>query len=442
MISKLKNLFNKYRMEVNNAGWLLIEKVFNLLTGFIFFLMLARYLGPVLLGQYSIILSLLFLLTPISNLGLNGIVTKEFLNSKQDQQTIFGTTIGIRFVGSVIAALIALAIVYTGWLSITPEPILVVSVLALANISRSLGVIELFYKSQSNNKPIVIVRMLVLSLSTSIKIFGFYLNWSLEHFLLFVGIEWILTHVGYYFLLGFTHKPLLDWNFSITYGKTLLRRSLWLVLSGLASYVYLKTDILMIGYLVGNEQAGYYSAATRLSEIWYFIPMIVTTVFYPKLQRLGQSNSVEYKRLLAGILKLLLTISFLIASLTTLFSDYIITFFYGDNYNAASSLLCIQAWILNFVFIRAVYSSWLLVEAHYKYSLFSHLSGAVVNVALNLLLIPIYGGEGAAAATLAAFITSSVLVVFAFQKTRSFSILTGQVVMQLLMLPIKNMKPK
>ncbi|MFT5453261.1 MAG: O-antigen/teichoic acid export membrane protein, partial [Enterobacterales bacterium] len=50
MISKLKNLFNKYRMEVNNAGWLLIEKVFNLLTGFIFFLMLARYLGPVLLG--------------------------------------------------------------------------------------------------------------------------------------------------------------------------------------------------------------------------------------------------------------------------------------------------------------------------------------------------------------------------------------------------------
>jgi len=440
MINKLTNSFQKYRIEVKNSGWLLIEKIFNLLISFIFFLFLARYLGPELLGQYSIILSLFFLLTPIANLGLNGITTKEFLDGKEDKQTIFGTTIGIRFIGSVVAALIALAVVYAGWFNLSPNPVLVVTLLALANIIRSLGVIDLFYKSQSENKPTVIVRMFVLALSTSIKLLGIYLNWPLKYFLLFIGLEWILTHLGYYLLLGFNRKSLLCWHFSVKYGKTLLGRSLWLVLSGLASYIYLKTDILMIGYFIGNEQAGYYSAATRLSEMWYFLPIMVTAVFYPKLQYLRQSNHVEYKRLLAQILKFLLIISFLVASLTTLFSNFIITLFYGNNYNVASSLICIQVWVLNFIFIRGVYSSWLLLEAQYKYSFFSHIIGAAVNISLNLLLIPIYGSEGAAVATLSAYMASSVLVVFAFKKTRSFAILTGQVVMQLLMLPIKTMK--
>ncbi|KXJ61152.1 MAG: hypothetical protein AXW14_10065 [Alteromonas sp. Nap_26] len=408
------------KSEKQNLIWLLIEKVFNLFLNFAFFLILARYLGPSDLGQFSVIVSLFFLLIPISSLGLTGIATKEFLVKGEDEQTVFGTVTGIRLVGSILAGLIAVASVLAGVFNISSEQYSVVVMLAFANLSRSLGVIELYYKANAINHYAVIVRLVVLLFSSAVKFLGIYLEWSLSTFLLFVGAEWIAIHLGYYLTLLYKKTEIARWKFSFKYSKQLIRRSLWLVFSGLASYVYLKTDILMIAYLIDEKEVGLYAAATRMSEIWYFVPALIMTVFFPKLQSLKHDSHTEYTQLLSKVLQCHLILAFVIATITTGLSQWLIALLYGVSYSNSSSVIAIQIWALIFVFIRGVYSSWLILESHYKYSLVSHLAGAVTNISLNLFLIPQFGGKGAAIATLIAYFVTSILVVYAFSKTREF----------------------
>jgi O-antigen/teichoic acid export membrane protein len=76
--------------------------------------------------------------------------------------------------------------------------------------------------------------------------------------------------------------------------------------------------------------------------------------------------------------------------------------------------------------MRAVLSRWLLVEDLVRFSLVTHAAGAVLNVALNLVLIPRYGGLGAAAATVASYATASWGALFFATRTRPIGIMMAK----------------
>ena len=60
----------------------------------------------------------------------------------------------------------------------------------------------------------------------------------------------------------------------------------------------------------------------------------------------------------------------------------------------------IQIWSVIFVFLGVASSKWFIAEGLQKYSFYRTLAGAVLNVILNFILIPLYGIYGAAIATL------------------------------------------
>jgi PST family polysaccharide transporter len=80
---------------------------------------------------------------------------------------------------------------------------------------------------------------------------------------------------------------------------------------------------------------------------------------------------------------------------------------YGKSYLAAGSILAIHIWASVFVFIGVGQGPWNITEGLIKLSLQRTLAGAIMNIALNIILIPRYGGIGAAIATVVSYATSA-----------------------------------
>ncbi len=91
---------------------------------------------------------------------------------------------------------------------------------------------------------------------------------------------------------------------------------------------------------------------------------------------------------------------------------------FGAEYAAAAPVLALHIWAGVFIFMRALLSRWLVAEDLLRFSLVTHLAGAVINVVGNLILIPRHGPLGAAIATVVSYAVASWLALFASAATR------------------------
>ena len=82
------------------------------------------------------------------------------------------------------------------------------------------------------------------------------------------------------------------------------------------------------------------------------------------------------------------------------------------------AILVIHTWASVFIFMRAALSRWILIENALYFSLLTQGLGALSNVILNYFLIPVYGGQGAAWATLVSYAIASFFAVFLYPRTR------------------------
>jgi len=105
----------------------------------------------------------------------------------------------------------------------------------------------------------------------------------------------------------------------------------------------------------------------------------------------------------------------------TMIGPLFIRFFYSPEFWEAGSILIIHIWASVFIFMRSVLSKWLIITANIKFSMHTHIIGALVNVALNFVVIPKYGIMGAAISTLISYAFSSFFVLLFYRKLRPFA---------------------
>jgi O-antigen/teichoic acid export membrane protein len=156
----------------------------------------------------------------------------------------------------------------------------------------------------------------------------------------------------------------------------------------------------MLGNMVGDSEVGVFSAAVRLSEAWYFIPLIITNSLLPSIIAAKDSDPSVYLKKVQKSFDIMALLGVMTAIVISAFAYYIIEIVFGGEYRRAAPILTIHTWTSVFVFIGFASGNWFIVENLQKLVFYRTLSGAVINVALNYVIIPLYGGIGAAVATL------------------------------------------
>ena len=182
-----------------------------------------------------------------------------------------------------------------------------------------------------------------------------------------------------------------------------------LILSSMAISIYMRIDIVMLKLMQSDTAAGVYSAATRVSEVWYFIPLAIVSSVSPAIIR-SRENPALYNARMQKLFSAMVILSVAIGSGIALASPWIVRRLYSSAYEGAAPVLAVHIWASVFVFLGVLAQGpWNVSENLLKLSLVRTTAGAVSNVALNVFLVPRYSAMGAAIATVVSYAVSGVI---------------------------------
>jgi O-antigen/teichoic acid export membrane protein len=405
---------------VENTGWLFLEKALKLVLGFFIGVLMARYLGPDQYGVIRYAISLFSLLGLLSQLGLSGLIVRDIVKSPQERYQILGTAFFLKLAGSVLACAAILVIANAGK-SGDPVERAVILIVGAGLIFRPLETINYWYESQIQAKYIVIRDTIAFIASYVFKLILILLKAPLIYFAYVTLLEFFLSAVFILIVYSKKEGSILRWRVRLERAKALISQSWLLLLSGILAQVYLKIDQVMLRLIVGTGEVGIYSVAVTISETWYFVPTAVVASVFPKLVKQRKTDTEGYARNLQRIFDVLFLLALSLAVPISFFSDTIIRHLYGAAYKEAGGILTIHIWAGIFIFMRQLFSHWLIAEGLLSYSFVSNLLGALSNIAINMLLIKPMGGTGAAIATLISYTLASYFALFFTKKTRGIA---------------------
>jgi PST family polysaccharide transporter len=406
MLSKLKiPSLSKFRSRsglraiIANTGWLFADRVLRMGASLVVGVWVARYLGVQQYGLFNYALAFVSLFSPIFTLGLDDVVIRHIIRQSSNREEILGTTFWLKLLGGTASVLLAVSTMFFLGEHETLK-ISLVAILGMAGIFRATDTIDLWFQSQVQSKYSVIARNIAFLLNTAIKIGLILTKAPLLAFAWVTLAEFAMSAIGLVIVYQVKGYSLWLWRWSLSAAKTLLKESLPLIFSGLAIMIFMRIDQVMLGQMIGNREVGIYSAAVRISEIWYFIPGAIVSSVAPSIYAAKEKSESLYYQRIGQLLSLMTCISLGIALPMTFLSEKIIMVMFGSGYAAAGPILSVHIWTSLFVFMGLATSPWFIAEGLNHVSLGKTLFGAILNIILNLFLIPKYGGLGAASATI------------------------------------------
>jgi len=400
-----------------NAGWLIGERILSGLLAITVTAAVARHLGPAGFGVLSFALSLVLLFGTFWTLGLSGLAIRELVREPDRESELLGTILGLRLLGGIVAVAAALGL--TVVLDTDAQTRLAVGILIVGVLTLyAFDGIDFWLQAQVRSRNAVIARSAALVIASAVNIGLIVVGAPLVLFVVAAALEYALAGVGLvlvYIRLG--GRPG-TWRFSTGLTRRLLGASWPLILSGLANAINLRVDQLMLGTMVGPEAVGIYAAAARLSEVWYFVPVAIAASVFPAMVRAHAGDRVAFQGWMGRLYDLMVALALPIAIVVSVLSVQLIFLLYGNGYAASAPILAIHVWAGPFVFLGAALSRWLIAEDRLRFSLVRHGAGALVNVGLNLVLIPPLGGVGAAISTLVSYAVASLGACFLYPPLR------------------------
>jgi PST family polysaccharide transporter len=208
------------------------------------------------------------------------------------------------------------------------------------------------------------------------------------------------------------------WTFDPATARSLLRHAWPLAVINLSALFYSRIDVVMLSALRGEAEAGIYSAAIRLTELGYILPMILVTSLFPTLARLHLADPAAFRARLQQLCTLVTWLGVALAAGLSFGAPLLVRLTYGATFAPAAGVLAISAWAVVFASQGAARGQWLLLENLQRFGLWYVLIGVATNVTLNLVLIPRFGAAGAASASVVTqFVVALVAPAF-FAPTR------------------------
>lgn len=394
-----------FRRYFVNTSWLFIDKIVVMAIAFLVGLYVARYFGPKDFGIFNFARSIAMFFTVFTSLGLESILTRNLVNTQHQEEQLLGTAFFMRFFAALLSSL-GILLCWL-WFPSTNVYMPLIFIFVASSFFQAVTVIRQFYESRVQSKFVAYISVGQTLLIALVKIILVYINASLVWFAVAISFESVLMAMGLIFVYQKKEKCFQKWRFNKQLGLLLLKDSWPLILSSFLIFIYMKTDQIMIMYLLDEVAVGHYAAASKLTEIWYFLGMILCRSLFPAIINAKKNNEKQYRLRVQRLLDLMMILATLVALPVSFFSREIVFYLYGEAFLPASEVVQIHVWSLVFVFLGMAGSRWLLAENLQKVTLVRTVIGAIVNVALNFLLIPLWGIYGAAIATLIAQLISS-----------------------------------
>ena len=361
---------------------------------------LARYLLPTEFGKYNFVFAYLAFFMLLPDLGLQSILVREISRDLSKASKFIGNASIIRLILSAIA--IVLSIVTITFMSYPEDTTTYVYIAAFTLLFQSFS--NLYSSLFRANLRMVydVSAKLVFRILSACLIF--WVIFSHGTLALIMAIMVFSEGIGMLISYIFSRK-FVKLRFEIDFGlwKYLIKESLPLTLSVAVWTIYHQIDMVMLSPMMGDEAVGIYSAAHKLFEPFSLIPMAIMVSLFPILSESFKKSGDKLLKSYRLSIKYLLIIALPVAIGVILLADKIILLIFGVSFTNSASVLRILITSIVFSFMSIVLLELLISIDKQKLHTLSAAMGAIVNVILNFMLIPILSYNGAAIATLATY---------------------------------------
>jgi PST family polysaccharide transporter len=418
MLEKLSaRLTPNVRKVISNALWLFTEKIWQLGLGLLVGIWVARYLGPAQFGALNYAIAIGWIAAPIAKLGLDNLVIRDLAKDPGAKEETLGSAFAMKLISSSITfILVTIAALITNRQD--PTIVSLVIILGLAPILQSAEVIDFWFQSQTQAKFSVWARNAAYIFMNVVRVTLVMIKAPVVAFAIAMTIEFGLASLGFVFLYQRQGNLLKMWKINKGRMLELIKQSWPLILAGIVISIYMRIDQIMLKEMIGEASVGVYSAAVKISELWYFVPAAIINSVFPTIVRAKESGLETYYNRIQKVFDLIILVAYAVAIPVTFLADWIVSLLYGQRYLGAGDILNLHIWGGVFVCLGLARENWLVNEGLMKFSAITTSIGAVINVFLNWMLIPYSGGAGAAFATVIAQMFSAYLVGGIYPPTR------------------------
>lgn len=398
-----------------NAVWIIGGKIAQSVLALIINMLTARYLGPSKFGLITYASSLVAFVLPIMQLGFSNVLVQEIVNKPERKGKVLGTAIFLSLLSSICCIIGVTSFAF----AVNPdetETIVVCLLYSFILIFQAIDHIEFWYQAKLLSKYSSIISLISYVAVSAYKVFLLVTAKSVYWFALSNALDYAFISIGGVILYRKLGGQRL--SFSISIGKQMFSKSKHYILSSMMVTIFAQTDKIMIKMMMNESATGYYGAAVACAGMTSFVFAAIIDSFRPSVfegQKVGE-GVFSYR--LTMLYSIIIYLSLAQSVVMSVMSKLIIFILYGEAYYPAVDALRIVVWYTTFSYMGSVRNIWILTNEKQKYLWQINLFGAVANVILNYILIPLIGINGAAVASLLTQFFTNVIVGYIIKPIR------------------------
>lgn len=425
---------------IENAAWIIGARIVQSILALLVTMISARYFGPSGYGLINYAASIVAFFVPIMQLGLNSTLVQEIISDPNKEAETLGTALVMNVVSS-IACIVGIgafcAVVNRG----EPQTIWVCVLYSMVLFFRAIEVIQYWFQAKLMSKYTSIVTLAVYIIIAVYRIVLLVMGGSIYGFAISQAIDVAL--IAFALLVLYRKKTNQRLTFSLECGKRMFAKSKYYIIPNLMITIFSQTDRFMLKQMINDEAVGFYSAAASCASLTSFVFVAIIDSMRPYvLEGKKQSMDLFHERM-KSLYAVVIILALSQSAFMTIFAEIVVFILYGNGYAPAVVALKIVVWYSTFSYLGAVRGVWVLAEDKQKYLWIINLAGASANVILNAALIPIWGVNGAAVASLVTQMFTNVIMGWILKPIRpSNRLMIQSLSLKFISSQLKSLKPR
>ena len=398
-----------------NSFWLGSGEFIGKASMFLVTVIVVRYLGPKDYGQLNLANSLTATMGILVNFGISTIVTRDLSGNLKAASGYLSNVLTMKLILGVIYLFVLLSVSGLYGDGVWTVVLLLYGTFFL--LQDLTGLLSAFFVAEERMEKIFLLDIVhnagaILAVIVVIQ-FGLGIRELIAGYVLAGAVGTMMAY-----LICVKGKVRLSPKFETGFFKNILKQSLPLFGSIALGSIYLNADTLMIGKFLGEESVGYYQGAYKIFFVFQSVNLLCTAVF-PRMSIYAKTgNQKAIRRLNWAAVGFTLLILMPIAMVITLTAEQIILWIYGEGMIPSALALQWLVWAGAVNFLKVYACNLIIARNLQKYMLYAVAAGLIMNIILNLYLIPRFSFPGAAAALIVSELASAGLLLLFLETGR------------------------
>jgi len=376
-----------------NAAWIIGCRIVHAVLHLAVTMISARFLSPSGYGLINYAASVTAFLLPVMQLGLNAILVHEILSKPEKEGETLGSAMLMSLVSGIMCVLGAFAFTSVANAGET-ETIIVCTLYSCLLVTQSAELLQYYFQAKLISKY-ASMAMLVGCFTVSVyKIALLVAGMSVYYFAIAQALDYLI--IGVALILIYRIKGTQKLRVSAKSIKSLFSKGKYYVLSALMTTFIAQSDKIIIKLTCGDSEVGFYTGAFQCAIMTNFVFGAIIDSARTSILESKMAGDGNFETNMKRLYSLTFYLSLLQNITITLLAPIIVGIICGSEYTASVNMLRIVVWYTSFSYMGSVRDVWILAEEKHKYLWVINLFGAVFSFALNMILIPVLGGIGAA----------------------------------------------